>query len=73
MNEARVGVAFQGIGIMEEVYRLAKSYCEVRKTWGRPIAQHEMIVEKLLDMEVTTKAARSLSFAAGNANSIDIY
>ena len=70
MNEARVSVAFQGIGIMEEVYRLAKSYCEVRKTWGRPIAQHEMIVEKLLDMEVTTKAARSLSFAAGNANSI---
>jgi alkylation response protein AidB-like acyl-CoA dehydrogenase len=70
MNEARVAVAFQGIGVMEEVLRLTKSYTELRKTWGRPIAQHEMIVEKLLDMEVALKAARSISFQAGNANSI---
>jgi 3-(methylthio)propanoyl-CoA dehydrogenase len=70
MNEARVAVAFQGIGIMEAVYRLAMDYTAQRKTWGRPIASHEMVAEKLLDMEVTTKAARSLAFQAGIANSI---
>ncbi len=70
MNEARVAVSFQGIGIMEEVFRLTKDYTQQRQTWGRPIAQHEMVAEKLLDMEVTLKAARSISFQAGNANSI---
>ena len=67
MNEARVGVAFQGVGVMEAVLRLAKEYTEQRHAWGRPIAKHEMLAERLLDMEVTLKATRSLCFQAGNA------
>lgn len=72
MNEARVAVGFQGLGIMEASLRLAKEYADQRKTWGRPIAQHELIAEKLLDMEVSTMAVRSLCFQAANALSISI-
>lgn len=70
MNEARVGVAFQGVGIMEAVYRLALDYTHQRQAWGRPLAHHELMAERLLDLEVTLKAARSLCFQAGNALAI---
>ncbi len=64
MNEARIGVALQGVGLMEATLRMAQDYAGQRKAWGKPIAQHELIAEKLLDLEVELKAARSLSLAA---------
>jgi 3-(methylthio)propanoyl-CoA dehydrogenase len=67
MNEARIAVAFQGLGIMEAVIRVAKQYTSERKAWGRAIAQHEMIAERLLDMEVSAHGLRSLCFQAGSA------
>lgn len=67
MNEARVGVAFQGVGVMDAVHRLAVDYTNQRQAWGRPLAHHELIAERLLDLEVTMKAARSLCYQAGNA------
>lgn len=60
MNEARIAVAFQGIGLMEASLRNARDYAEQRKSWGKPISKHELIAEKLLDMEVEIKAVRSL-------------
>jgi alkylation response protein AidB-like acyl-CoA dehydrogenase len=62
MNESRIGVASQALGSMEAIYRLAHTYANERKTWGKPIAHHELIAEKLLSMEVEIKAARSLSY-----------
>jgi len=70
MNEARVGCAYQGVGLMEAVWRLAHEYTHQRHAWGRPVAQHEMMAERLLDLEVTLKAARSICYQAGNALSI---
>lgn len=64
MNEARLAVGFQGLGLMEAVLRLAKQYANERQTWGKPIAQHEMIAEKLLDMETETRVFRSLLYRA---------
>ncbi len=64
MNEARIGVALQGVGVMEATLRMAEDYAEQRKTWGKSISHHELIAEKLLDMEVELKAARSLSLSA---------
>ncbi|MBP6217440.1 MAG: acyl-CoA dehydrogenase family protein [Oligoflexales bacterium] len=61
MNESRIAVSFQSIGLMEATWRLAKQYAEERQTWGKPIIQHELIAEKILDMEVELKALRSLS------------
>ena len=64
MNEARVAVAFQGLGAMEASYRLAKQYSEQRQTFGKYLYQHEMICEKLLDLEVELKGLRSISVQA---------
>lgn len=62
MNMARVAVGFQGLGMMEAIWRLATDYAHQRKSMGKPIARHEMIAEKLLDMEVEVKAFRSLCY-----------
>ena len=70
MNDARIAVGFQGLGLLEAVYRLASEFAAQRKTWGKPIAQHELIAEKLLDMEVEVRAVRSLCYQAGFNQSI---
>jgi alkylation response protein AidB-like acyl-CoA dehydrogenase len=70
MNEARLAVGCQGLGIMEAVLRLSKDYASQRTTWGRPIDSHEMIHEMLLDMEVSTLGLRSLSIRAAQSLAI---
>ncbi len=72
MNDARIAVSFQGIGSMEATLRLAKDFAETRKTWGKPIARHELIAEKLLDLEVELKAFRSVCHQAA-VNQSTIY
>ncbi|MBP9707506.1 MAG: acyl-CoA dehydrogenase family protein [Oligoflexales bacterium] len=66
MNDARLGVTFQGLGFMEGAFRLARDYAHQRQTWGKPIAHHEMIAEKLLDMEIELTAMRSLAYQASH-------
>lgn len=70
MNDARIAVALQGVGYMEAIYRLAADFASQRKTWGKPIAQHELIAEKLLDMECTLRGARSLCYQAAFNQSV---
>jgi alkylation response protein AidB-like acyl-CoA dehydrogenase len=62
MNEARVAVAVQGLGISEAALRAARSYAERRVQMGRPIARHEMVADMLLDMEAEVAALRALVY-----------
>jgi alkylation response protein AidB-like acyl-CoA dehydrogenase len=70
MNDSRIGVGFQGIGLMEATFRLAKGYAQERKTWGKEIYKHELICEKLLDLEVELAATRSLGIKAAYHKSL---
>ncbi len=70
MNEARLAVSFQALGVMESTFRVAKDYAQTRKAWGKPLAEHEIMAEKLLDMEVDLMAGRSLGYQATYAISI---
>ena len=70
MNDARIAVGFQGLGLMQAVWRMASDYAAQRKTWGKPIAQHELIAEKLMDLEVETTAVRSLCYQAALSQSL---
>jgi alkylation response protein AidB-like acyl-CoA dehydrogenase len=62
MNEARLAVAIQGLGISEAALRSARRYAEERVQMGRPIARHEMVADTLLDMETETAALRALVY-----------
>lgn len=64
MNGARIVTGFQGVGSLEAIYRIATDYANERHTWGKKIAKHELIADKLLDMEMDLRAARSLVYKA---------
>jgi hypothetical protein len=70
MNDARIAVGGQALGYMEAIYRMVHAYTHDRVTWGKPVAKHEMMAEKLLDMDVDIKALRSMVYAAGVYQSI---
>jgi len=67
MNSARIGVGLEAIGNAEAALRMAKAYAAERVTMGKPINQHELVAEKLLDMETWIRAIRALAFDAINA------
>jgi hypothetical protein len=61
MNNARVGVAFESIGLGECALRMAKEYAAGRRSMGKAIAQHEMIADLLDEMETDLLGLRALA------------
>ncbi|HAN30734.1 MAG TPA: hypothetical protein DCQ06_03985 [Myxococcales bacterium] len=70
MNFARLAVGFEGLGLMEAAYRMARDYASERVTMGKTIDRHEMIADFLEDMDLTVKAARSLMYRAAVATEL---
>lgn len=60
MNNARVGVGFESIGLCEAAYRAATAYAEERVSMGKPIARHEMIADYLDEMKTDVQGLRAL-------------
>ena len=65
MNNARVGVGFESIGVSEAAYRAAVAYAAERPSMGKTIDKHEMIFEMLEDMQTEIQAMRALTISAG--------
>ncbi len=63
----RINVAARGVGIAEGALELATSYAQVRKTFGKPICEHQAIQLKLADMATRARAARLLTLDAAAA------
>ncbi|MCC7535698.1 MAG: acyl-CoA dehydrogenase family protein [Deltaproteobacteria bacterium] len=60
MNNARLGVGFESIGLCEAAYRLASAYAAERRSMGKPIARHEMIADYLDEMRTDIQGLRAL-------------
>ena len=60
----RINVAARGVGIAEGALRLATDYAQIRKTFGKPIAEHQAIALKLGEMATRARAARLLTLDA---------
>lgn len=61
MNNARLGVGFEALGLCESAYRMAYDYACGRKTMGKAIAHHELIADYLDEMRTDIQALRALS------------
>jgi alkylation response protein AidB-like acyl-CoA dehydrogenase len=64
LEVGRVNVAARGVGIAQRALELSLQYSQERKTFGRPIAQHQAIQFKLADMATKIEAARLLTLKA---------
>ena len=60
----RINVAARGVGIAEGALKLASEYAQVRKTFGKPICEHQAIQLKLGEMATRARAARLLTLDA---------
>jgi alkylation response protein AidB-like acyl-CoA dehydrogenase len=63
----RINVAARGVGVADAALKLALSYSRVRKTFGKPICEHQAIALKLADMATRLEAARALTYQAAQA------
>jgi alkylation response protein AidB-like acyl-CoA dehydrogenase len=63
----RINVAARGVGIAEGALQLATDYAQVRKTFGKPICEHQAIQLKLGEMATRARAARLLTLDAAQA------
>ena len=64
LDGGRIGIAAQALGIAAGAYELALAYSHERKTFGKPINQHQAIAFKLADMQTKIEAARMLVYRA---------
>ena len=63
----RINVAARGVGLALGSLRLATEYAQIRKTMGKPIAEHQAIQLKLGEMVTRAEAARLLVEQAAQA------
>lgn len=64
LSGGRIGIAAQALGIAAGAYELALAYSKERKTFGKPICEHQAIAFKLADMVTDIQAARLLVYNA---------
>ena len=64
LEGGRIGIAAQALGIASGAFELAMQYAKERKTFGKPIADHQAIAFKLADMATEIEAARLMVLKA---------
>jgi alkylation response protein AidB-like acyl-CoA dehydrogenase len=65
LEAERINVAARGVGLARAALDEALKYAQVRRTFGKPIAEHQAIQLLLADMATKIEAARQLTrFAA---------
>jgi len=64
MNNARLGVAAQGVGISEAALHSALAYAKERKQFGQPIASQPLMKNLLAKMALSLEGSRALLYRA---------
>jgi len=60
LESERINVAARGLGLAQAAFDEAIRYAQQRVTFGKPIAQHQLIQAKLADMATKIEASRLL-------------
>jgi alkylation response protein AidB-like acyl-CoA dehydrogenase len=63
----RINVAARGVGVARACLEDSVRYAQTRKTFGKPICEHQAIALKLADMATRVEAARLLVDSAARA------
>jgi butyryl-CoA dehydrogenase len=60
LEGGRIGIAATAVGMARSALELAVAYAKDRRTFGKPIAQHQGVAFRLADMATQLEAARQL-------------
>ena len=64
LNGARIGTAYQSIGIAQAALKEARTFASTRQQYGRRIETIPAVAEMLTEMQVQIEAARALTYEA---------
>ncbi len=64
LNEGRIGIGAQMVGIAAGAFEAAKNYVKGREQFGKPIAQFQGVQFQLAEMRVALEAARLMVYNA---------
>ena len=64
LSGGRIGIAAQALGIAAGAFELSLQYAKERKTFGRPIIEHQAIAFKLAEMATQIESARYMIYKA---------
>ena len=64
LENGRIGVAAQALGVARAAFEAALRYAQTRETFGRMIIEHQAIAGRLADMATAIEAARQLTWHA---------
>jgi alkylation response protein AidB-like acyl-CoA dehydrogenase len=71
LDGGRIGIAAQAVGIATGACARAIAYARERKSFGVPIAEHQMVQWMLADMTTAVEAARLLTLKAAALKDAD--
>jgi butyryl-CoA dehydrogenase len=60
LEGGRIGIAAQSVGMARAALEAATSYAKERRSFGKPIAEHQAVAFRLADMATRIEAARQL-------------
>lgn len=60
----RIQVAARALGLQRACFEASLKYAQQRRTFGKPIAEHQAVQLKLADMATSLEAARQLTYRA---------
>jgi alkylation response protein AidB-like acyl-CoA dehydrogenase len=66
LDSGRYSVAAGAVGVAQACIDASVQYATTRKSFGKPIAGHQLVQEMIADMVVETEAARLLVWRAGD-------
>ena len=72
LSGGRIGIAAQALGVASGSLELALKYAKERKSFGKPICEHQAIAFKLADMATEIEAARLMCLRAAWQKDSDI-
>jgi isovaleryl-CoA dehydrogenase len=64
LDSERIVIAAESVGIAQGALDVSLAYAKERRQFGRPIAEFQMIQQKLADMYVGVQASRALTYRA---------
>lgn len=64
LDGGRIAIGALSVGLAQAAYEAAVAYAKERRAFGKPIAEHQAIQEKIANMATTIEAARWLVYRA---------
>jgi butyryl-CoA dehydrogenase/short/branched chain acyl-CoA dehydrogenase len=70
LNEGRIGIGAQMVGVAQGAYEYAAAYAQERQQFGKPIAEFQAVQFQLAEMALRVEASRLLTYNAARLRDV---